>query len=209
MDSLDELVLRGPVVPVVVLDRVEDAVPLGRALLAGGVSTMEITLRTDAALGCIEAVAKELPEMFVGAGTVVTIEDCQRVRDAGGQFMVSPGFHENLHKGSLDTGLALLPGVATATDVVRALQYGYTRLKFFPAEAAGGISALKALTGPFPQLKICPTGGIGLGNAESYLALSAVMCVGGSWLAPKAEIASGEWAAITQIATAAQALIRS
>ena len=208
MDKLDNLVSRGPVVPVVVLDRVEDAVPLGRALLAGGVSTMEITLRTDAALGSIEAVAKELPEMFVGAGTVVTIEDCQRVKDAGSQFMVSPGFHENLHKGALDTGLALLPGVATATDVVQALQFGYTRLKFFPAEASGGIAALKALTGPFPQLKICPTGGIGLSNAPDYLALDAVMCVGGSWLVPKAKIAAGEWDAITQIAAAAQALSR-
>jgi len=208
MDSIDELVSRGPVVPVVVLDRVEDAVPLGRALLAGGVSTMEITLRTDAALGSIEAVAKELPEIFVGAGTVITAEDCQRVKDAGSQFMVSPGFHENLHKGAEDTGLALLPGVSNATDVVTVLQYGYSKLKFFPAEAAGGIPALKALTGPFPQLKICPTGGIGLANAPDYLALDAVMCVGGSWLVPKAQIAAGDWDAITKIAAAAQALSR-
>ncbi len=208
MNSIEELASRGPVVPVVVLDRVEDAVPLGRALLAGGVSTMEITLRTDAGLPSIAAVAKELPEMFVGAGTVVTIDDCKKVRDAGGKFLVSPGFHVNLHKGAEETGLQLLPGVATASDVVQALQYGYTRLKFFPAEANGGIPALKALAGPFGQLLICPTGGISTSNAADYLALSSVMCVGGSWLAPKAQIAAGDWDAITAIAAAAQALPR-
>ncbi len=208
MNSIEELASRGPVVPVVVLDKVEDAVPLGRALLAGGVSTMEITLRTEAGIGSIAAVARELPDMFVGAGTVVGIEDCKKVRDAGGQFLVSPGFHDNLHKGSLETGLALLPGVATATDIVQVLQYGYTRLKFFPAEAAGGVAALKALAGPFPQLKICPTGGIGPGNATNYLSLDAVMCVGGSWLVPKDLIAAGQWDEISAIAAAAQSLAR-
>jgi len=208
MDVLSELVSRGPVVPVIVLDRVEDAVPLARALVAGGVTTMEITLRTDAALGAIEAVAKEVPEVLVGAGTVIDEAGCHAVRDAGAKFIVSPGFHENIHKGAEDTGLALLPGVANATDIVAALQLGYERLKFFPAEAAGGIPALKALTGPFPQLSICPTGGISIDNASDYLALPAVMCVGGSWLTPKASIASGDWQAITDIASKAQALTR-
>lgn len=208
MNDVDDLVNRGPVVPVVVLDDVSDAVPLARALLAGGVRTMEITLRTPAALACIEAVAKEVPDMLVGAGTVVSYDDCLKVRDVGGQFMVSPGFHENLHKGAVDAGLSLLPGVANATDVVQVLQYGYEKLKFFPAEAAGGIPALKALAGPFPQLKICPTGGIGMGNAADYLGLPAVMCVGGSWLAPKRQIAEADWGAITKIAAEAQALAR-
>lgn len=209
MDMIEKLVTRGPVVPVVVLEKEEDAVPLARALLAGGVSTMEITLRTPVALACIEAVARDVPEMLVGAGTVVTREDCQRIHDMNKQFMVSPGFHENLHRGSQDTGLALLPGVSTATDVVQVLQYDYHRLKFFPAEASGGIPALKALAGPFPQLKICPTGGIGPSNASDYLSLSMVMCVGGSWLVPQAKIAEGNWAAVTEVAAQAQSLIRS
>lgn len=204
--GLEDLVARGPVVPVVVLERVDDAVPLARALLAGGVSTMEITLRTPEALACIEAVAAAAPEMLVGAGTVVSRADCRRVRDAGGRFLVSPGFHENLHLGAQEVGLELLPGVATATDVVQVLQYGYARVKFFPAEAAGGVAALKALSGPFPALRVCPTGGIGPRNAADYLRLSAVMCVGGSWLAPAGLVAAGDWDAITGLAAEAQAL---
>ncbi len=205
-NALDDLVDRGPVVPVIVLDDVEDAVPLAEALLAGGVSSMEITLRTDAALASIERVSQVLPEMLVGAGTVVTREDCQRVSDAGAQFIVSPGFNQLLHDAALDVKLALLPGVSTASDIVSALQLGYRRLKFFPAEAVGGLSALKAMGGPFPQVKFCPTGGINLSNAPEYLAASSVMCVGGSWLTPQKLIKEKNWGAITQLAHEAQCL---
>ena len=189
-----------PVIPVIVLHDVADAVPMARALLAGGLRMLEVTLRTTQALACIEAIARELPEAVVGAGTVRSRADAQAAAMAGARFAVSPGYTSALGQACGDAGLALLPGVATGSEIMLAREDGLTELKFFPALQAGGIAMLKAWSGPFFDVRFCPTGGVSLQNAADFLALPNVVCVGGSWLVPPDALAQGDWARITQLA---------
>jgi 2-dehydro-3-deoxyphosphogluconate aldolase/(4S)-4-hydroxy-2-oxoglutarate aldolase len=201
-----ELAAFGPVIPVIVLERVEHAVPLARALVAGGVRVLEVTLRTQAALACIEAIARKVPEAVLGAGTLRTGDDVRAARAAGCLFGVSPGYTPAIGKACQQAGLPLLPGVATAGEVMAANADGLSFLKFFPATAAGGVPMLKALAGPFPDVAFCPTGGITADSAPQFLALPNVKVCGGSWLTPADAITSGDWARVTALARAAQAL---
>ena len=205
MDTL-ELAAYGPVIPVIVIDDVNAAVPLARALVAGGVRVLEITLRTSVALRCMEAIVKAVPEAIVGAGTVRCLADARAAKDVGCRFAVSPGYVNHIGMACRNLGLPLLPGVATASEVMQANLDGYTFLKFFPASAAGGIPLLKALAGPFPDVLFCPTGGISVETAPQYLALGNVKVCGGSWLTPADAVAKGDWARITALARAAAAL---
>ncbi len=200
------LASHGPVIPVIVLQRVEDAVPLAEALLAGGVKVLEVTMRTPVALRCIAAIAKALPEALVGAGTVRSAADAQSALDAGSRFAVSPGYTAELGEACRRIGLPLLPGVATASEVMAASADGLGFLKFFPAVQAGGLAMLKALGGPFPDIVFCPTGGISAETAPQFLALPNVKVCGGSWLTPADAVAAGDWARITRLAREAVAL---
>jgi 2-dehydro-3-deoxyphosphogluconate aldolase / (4S)-4-hydroxy-2-oxoglutarate aldolase len=188
------------VIPVIVLDSATDAVPLARALARGGVRIMEITLRTPAGIEAIERVAAEVPETTVGAGTVTTPEEVDAAVKAGAQFIVTPGATDRLLAAALDTGLPLLAGANTLTEILRLREHGQQAVKFFPAEASGGAAYLKAVAGPVPDVSFCPTGGIGPANAAAYLALPNVGCVGGSWLTPAAAVRAGDWAAIERLA---------
>jgi 2-dehydro-3-deoxyphosphogluconate aldolase/(4S)-4-hydroxy-2-oxoglutarate aldolase len=190
----------GPVIPVIVLHRVADAVPLAEALLEGGVKVLEVTLRTPVALACMEAIAHDVPDAILGAGTVRNAADAQAARDYGCVFAVSPGYTPALGSACQALGLPLLPGVATASELMTAQADGYHFLKFFPASAAGGLPLLKALAGPFPDVAFCPTGGLTPTNAGDYLALPNVRVCGGSWLTPQDAVDSGDWARITRIA---------
>jgi 2-dehydro-3-deoxyphosphogluconate aldolase/(4S)-4-hydroxy-2-oxoglutarate aldolase len=195
-----------PVIPVIVLSDVAHAVPLARALVAGGIRMLEVTLRTPAALACIEAIAREVPEAVAGAGTVRSAEDAQAAAKAGARFAVSPGYTQAVGKACRDLGLPLLPGVATGSEIMMAQEDGYTALKFFPAMQAGGLAMLKAWQGPFGDVRFCPTGGITQANAAEFLGLANVVCVGGSWLTPADAVAQGDWARITHLAKEAAAL---
>ncbi len=201
-----ELAHHGPVIPVIVIHRVEHAVPLAQALVDGGVKVLEITLRTPEALRGMELIAREVPEAIVGAGTVRSVADAQSARDAGCRFAVSPGYVSELGVTCRNLGLPLLPGVATASEVMQANADGYFFLKFFPATAAGGIPMLKALAGPFPDVAFCPTGGITVQTASQFLALPNVRVCGGSWLTPSDAVESRDWARITQLARDAASL---
>ena len=201
-----ELAAHGPVIPVIVLQRLEDAVPLAQALVAGGVRVLEVTLRTPVALAAIERIVREVPEALVGAGTVRSAADAQAAAAAGCRFAVSPGYTDSVGRACRALGLPLLPGVATAGEVMQAQEGGYDFLKFFPAGAAGGVPMLKALAGPFPDVLFCPTGGLTPANAPEYLALPSVPVCGGSWLTPADAVAAGDWARITALARAAGAL---
>lgn len=192
------------VIPVVVIEDASRAVDLAQALVAGGVDVVEVTLRRPAALDALAAIARSVPQALAVAGTVVTPAQVAQVRDAGAQAVVSPGFSESVDAALRQAGLPWLPGVATASDCMRAVAAGRTVAKFFPAEQAGGPSALKALSGPFPQMRFCPTGGVGLKNLGDYLALPQVICVGGSWLVPADAIAAGDWSRITTLAREAR-----
>ena len=205
MNTLD-LITYGPVIPVIVLHRVEDAVPLARALVEGGVRVLEVTLRTTLALRCIEAIARDVPEAIVGAGTVRSADDALAAGDAGSRFAVSPGYTSAVGTACRDIALPLLPGVATASEVMAAQADGLTFLKFFPASTIGGIPLLKALAGPFPDVVFCPTGGITAETAPQYLALPNVKVCGGSWLTPDDAVQAGDWARITQLAREASRL---
>jgi 2-dehydro-3-deoxyphosphogluconate aldolase / (4S)-4-hydroxy-2-oxoglutarate aldolase len=189
-----------PVIPVIVLNDVAHAVPMARALLAGGIRMLEVTLRTPQALACIAAIARDVPDAVVGAGTVRSKADAQAARDAGARFAVSPGYTPKVAQACRDFGLALLPGVATGSEIMQAQEDGFTELKFFPALQAGGPAMLKAWSGPFFDVSFCPTGGVSLQNAAEFLALPNVLCVGGSWLVPAQALAQGDWAGITQLA---------
>ena len=189
-----------PVIPVIVLSDVAHAVPIARALVAGGIRMLEVTLRTPQALACIEAIARDVPEAVVGAGTVRTRADAQAAAMAGARFAVSPGYTCAVGQACRDLGLALLPGVATGSEIMMAQEDGLTELKFFPAVQAGGTALLKAWSGPFFDVKFCPTGGVTLQNAPDFLALPNVVCVGGSWLVPADALAQCDWARITQLA---------
>lgn len=194
-----------PVIPVLVVADAAKAGGLATALVAGGLPVLEVTLRTRAALDVIREMAK-VPGGHVGAGTVLTPDDVKRAKDAGASFAVSPGATERLVRACEEAELPLLPGSATASEVMRAMEWGYSMLKFFPAEAAGGAKMLKSLGGPLPQVSFCPTGGVSPANARDYLSLSNVICVGGSWISPDAEVAAGDWAAIEARAREARAL---
>ncbi|WP_231961070.1 bifunctional 4-hydroxy-2-oxoglutarate aldolase/2-dehydro-3-deoxy-phosphogluconate aldolase [Pedococcus dokdonensis] len=204
-DGADVLDL-APVIPVVVVDSVEQAVPLARALVRGGIPVIEITLRSAAGLGAIEAVAAQVDGMVVGAGTVVTPAQVQQVKDAGAQFVVTPGSPPRLLDAALASGLPLLAGAGTLTEMLTLAEAGLEAMKFFPAEASGGRPYLSAVAGPCPQLRFCPTGGITPETAAAWLALPNVGCVGGSWLTPKDAVAQGDWARIEALAAAAAAL---
>jgi len=197
-----------PVIPVIVLTDVVHAVPMARALLAGGIRMLEVTLRTPQALACIEAIAREVPQAVVGAGTVRSRADAQAAARAGARFAVSPGYTKAVGQACRDAGLALLPGVASASEIMQAQEDGFTELKFFPAMQAGGPAMLKAWSGPFFDVKFCPTGGVTPQNAAEFLALSNVVCVGSTWLVPADALASGDWARITRLAGEARALAR-
>ncbi len=201
-----ELATFGPVIPVIVLEHVEHAVPLARALVQGGVRVLEVTLRTKAALACIEAIAREVPDAIVGAGTLRSADDVHAAKKAGCQFGVSPGYTSEIAQTCRAVGLPLLPGVATASEVMQANAEGFSFLKFFPATAAGGIPMLKALSGPFPDVVFCPTGGITAETAPQFLSLPNVKVCGGSWLTPADAVSSGDWSRITALAKAATAL---
>lgn len=203
-----ELASHGPVIPVIVIDRLEDAVPLARALVAGGVKVLEVTLRTPVALAAIEAMAREVPEAIVGAGTIRSAADARAARQAGALFGVSPGYTGDVGAACRDVGLPLLPGVATASEVMAAQADGLSFLKFFPATAAGGLPMLKALAGPFTDVMFCPTGGITLQSAPEFLALPNVKVCGGSWLTPADAVKAGDWGRITRLAKEAAALPR-
>ncbi|MEM9974461.1 MAG: bifunctional 4-hydroxy-2-oxoglutarate aldolase/2-dehydro-3-deoxy-phosphogluconate aldolase [Pseudomonadota bacterium] len=197
-----------PVIPVLVIEDVATARPLAEALVAGGLPALEVTLRTHAALDAIAAMA-EVPGGFVGAGTLLTPVDVAAAKDAGALFGVSPGATTPLLDACEEAELPLLPGAATATEAMGLLERGYSTQKFFPAEAAGGAPALKAIGAPLPQISFCPTGGIDLGKAASYLALPNALCVGGSWVAPQDLVTSGDWAGIEALAREAAALGRA
>ena len=196
----------GPVIPVIVIEREADALPLAHALLAGGVRVLEITLRTSAALPAIEAIAKALPQAIVGAGTVLNAEDARRAHEAGARFAVSPGYTAQVGAACRALDLPLLPGVATSGEIMAALADGYSFLKLFPAQAVGGLGLLKAWESPFGAVSFCPTGGITSITAAEYLGLPNVRCVGGSWLTPQEVLEQGDWARITQLAQATQTL---
>ena len=197
-----------PVIPVIVLQDVAHAVPMARALVAGGIRMLEVTLRTPQALACMEAIANEVPGAVVGAGTVRSAADAAAAAKAGARFAVSPGYTRTLGQACRDQGLSLLPGVATGSEILMAQEDGYTELKFFPAMQAGGPAMLKAWAGPFFDVKFCPTGGVTPGNAAEFLALPNVACVGGSWLVPADALAQGDWARIEALAREAAQLKR-
>lgn len=197
--NVRELMQVAPVIPVLVIDNIDDAVPLARALVDGGLRVLEVTLRTPAALDAIKAMS-DVEGAIVGVGTALNGDDLRRAQDHGATFAVSPGFTENLGSVSTELNLPLLPGVMTSADVMRALDHGCTELKFFPASQAGGPAMLKALGGPFVNTVFCPTGGIKLETAPDYLALDNVLCVGGSWVAPAQLVREGNWAGITKLA---------
>ena len=206
MNNTLELVQYGPVIPVIVINRIEDAVPMAQALVDGGVRVLEVTLRTSIALQCMAAIAKAVPEAILGAGTVRRAADAQAAKDAGCTFAVSPGYTPTIGKACRAIGLPLLPGTATGSEVMQANADGYFFLKFFPAMQAGGIAMLKALAGPFTDVVFCPTGGISLATAPDFLALPNVKVCGGSWLTPADAVAAKDWARITALAREASAL---
>ena len=195
-----------PVIPVIVLNKVEHAVPMAKALVAGGIRVLEVTLRTPQGLACIEAIAKAVPQAIVGAGTVRSAADAAAAAQAGARFAVSPGYTSKLGQACRNLGLPLLPGVATSSEIMAAMEDGLSELKFFPAVQSGGIQMLKAWQGPFGDVRFCPTGGISPANAAEFLALSNVVCVGGSWLVPASAVEAGNWSQITDLAKATHAL---
>jgi len=208
MENIFEALGRIGLVPVITIERPEDAAPLARALLDGGLGCAEITFRTPAAAGAIHRIASEQHELLVGAGTVLTVQQAQRAVDAGAQFIVSPGFDATVVDWCLDHRVPVIPGVATPTEVNMALAKGLTLLKFFPAEEVGGVRMLRALHGPYQDVTFIPTGGINTANLSEYLALPNVVACGGSWMATAKMIAAGQFAEITRVAKEARALVR-
>jgi 2-dehydro-3-deoxyphosphogluconate aldolase/(4S)-4-hydroxy-2-oxoglutarate aldolase len=197
--SLAALFKAAQVIPVLTIERFEDAVPLARALVAGGVRVLEVTLRTPVALQAAKAIMSEIPEAIVGIGTILNAGDLARAEAIGARFGISPGLTPELLSAAAASELPFAPGIATASELMQALAHDFNLVKFFPAEQSGGIGALRALAGPFPDVRFCPTGGIGHANAKTWLSEPNVVAVGGSWLCPGAEIRSGNWAGITAI----------
>jgi 2-dehydro-3-deoxyphosphogluconate aldolase/(4S)-4-hydroxy-2-oxoglutarate aldolase len=195
----------GPVVPVIVIQKIEQAVPLAQALLKGGLKVLEVTLRSEAAVDAIRLLSREVPGAIVGAGTVASPKDLEAVTEAGAAFAISPGLTPTLLEAANRGPIALIPGISTASELMLGMEMGYTAFKFFPAEAAGGIPMLKSIGGPFPQITFCPTGGVSPKNFNNYLSLANVACVGGSWIVPSREIEAGNWEAITELTAKAVA----
>jgi 2-dehydro-3-deoxyphosphogluconate aldolase / (4S)-4-hydroxy-2-oxoglutarate aldolase len=196
------------VIPVLTIERLEDAVPLASALVAGGVRVLEVTLRTPVAIEAARAIMTEVPEAIVGIGTILHPDDLARAETLGARFGISPGATPDLLKAAAASGLPFAPGIATASEVMQALAHGFNLVKFFPAEQSGGIKALRALAGPFPDVRFCPTGGVGEANAAAWLAEPNVVAVGGSWLCPAADIRSGNWDGITAMCELAMKLLK-
>jgi 2-dehydro-3-deoxyphosphogluconate aldolase / (4S)-4-hydroxy-2-oxoglutarate aldolase len=203
MISSEQLFNQGPVVPVLVIKDVAHAVPLAKALIEGGIRVLEVTLRTPAALDVIREIADKVPEAMIGAGTVTNAAQLKEVAEAGAKFAISPGLTTELLEAGNQANIALIPGVSSISELMKGRDLGYTHFKFFPAEASGGIKALKSIGGPFPDVVFCPTGGISANNYLDYLALPNVRCVGGSWLAPDDVVEAGDWSKITELATQA------
>ena len=201
-----DLLAGNTVIPVIVIDRVEDAVPLAKALIAGGLNVLEVTLRTEAAVEGIRQIVQHVPGAIVGTGTVCTADQVKLTEDLGCQFMVSPGSTDKLLAAAADSSIGLLPGISSATEMMRCMEQGYQDFKFFPAEAAGGAAMIKSLYGPFSEARICPTGGIGLHNVMEYLSLPNVICVGGSWICPAQLVREQRWDEIEQLARDASLL---
>ncbi|MGB0936836.1 MAG: bifunctional 4-hydroxy-2-oxoglutarate aldolase/2-dehydro-3-deoxy-phosphogluconate aldolase [Colwellia sp.] len=195
-----DLFATGPIVPVLVIDKVADAVPIAEALLEADVKVLEVTLRTPSALDVISEIASKLPEALIGSGTVTTRQQLQQSIDAGAKFAISPGMTKDLLSAGNESEIALIPGISSISELMDAVDYGYDHLKFFPAEASGGVNAIKSIGGPFPDIKFCPTGGININNVRDYLALSNVACCGGSWLVPNDAVANKNWPEITRLA---------
>jgi 2-dehydro-3-deoxyphosphogluconate aldolase / (4S)-4-hydroxy-2-oxoglutarate aldolase len=206
--ELADLFTSATVIPVLTIERLEDAVPLARALVGGGVRVLEVTLRTPVAIEAAKAMISEVPEAIVGIGTILNPEDLARARALGARFGISPGGTPELLKAAAAGDLPFAPGIATASELMQALAHGLDIVKFFPAEQSGGIKALRALAGPFPNMRVCPTGGIGEANAASWLAEPNVLAVGGSWLCPTADIKSGNWAGISAMCTRAMKMLK-
>ncbi|QOZ25375.1 bifunctional 4-hydroxy-2-oxoglutarate aldolase/2-dehydro-3-deoxy-phosphogluconate aldolase [Bradyrhizobium sp. CCBAU 51753] len=204
-----DLIRQATVIPVLTIERLEDAVPLARALVAGGVRTLEVTLRTPVAADAAKAIIAEVPEAIVGIGTILNGEDLARAEALGARFGISPGATPELLQAAAASRLPFAPGIATASELMQALAHGFDVVKFFPAEQAGGIKALRALAGPFPNVRVCPTGGIGEANAATWLAEPNVLAVGGSWLCPAADIRAGNWAGITAMCAKAMKTLKS
>lgn len=203
--SSESIMTTSPVIPVIVIKKIEHAVPLAKALVAGGIKVLEVTLRTECALEAIRFMVQQVPEAIVGAGTVTNTHQLAAVTEAGVQFAISPGLTANLLKTALSGEIPLIPGISSVSELMLGLEYGLSAFKFFPAEVNGGVKALQMIAGPFPQVKFCPTGGITLQNYREYLALSSVLCVGGSWLVPSEALEKGDYFHITELAKAAVA----
>jgi len=204
--TLTDIMRASPVIPVIAIDELQQAVPLAQALVAGGIRVLEVTLRTTHGLAAIRAIVEQVPQAIVGVGTLTRPEEFTAARDAGAVFGVSPGLTPALVDAARTSGLPLLPGVMTPSEVLSAREAGFAQMKLFPAVPAGGVGMLQALAGPLPDVLFCPTGGISIETAPQFLALGNVACVGGSWLTPKTAIRAGDWAAITTLAKAASAL---
>ncbi|WP_342722535.1 bifunctional 4-hydroxy-2-oxoglutarate aldolase/2-dehydro-3-deoxy-phosphogluconate aldolase [Bradyrhizobium sp. B097] len=208
-DRIAELIRQATVIPVLTIERLADAVPLAKALVAGGVRTLEVTLRTAVAVDAAKAIIAEVPDAVVGIGTILNADDLARAEALGAKFGISPGATPELLKAVAASGLPFAPGIATASELMQALAHGFDVVKFFPAEQAGGIKALRALAGPFPNVRVCPTGGIGEANAATWLAEPNVLAVGGSWLCPAADIRAGNWAGITAVCAKAMKTLKA
>ena len=206
--QVDAVFARAPVIPVLTIERIEDAIPLARALSDNGLPVLEVTLRSACAVDAIALIARELADACVGAGTVLNARDLDAVAQAGARFAISPGATDSLYRAAAECPVPLIPGIATASELMRGLEHGWQRIKFFPAESSGGIGALKGFAGPFAQVRFCPTGGIDAAKAPAYLGLPNVACVGGSWMLPADALAARDWARIGGLARAAAALTR-
>ncbi|WP_120833552.1 bifunctional 4-hydroxy-2-oxoglutarate aldolase/2-dehydro-3-deoxy-phosphogluconate aldolase [Helicobacter pylori] len=205
-DKIIEVLQISPIVPVVVIENIKDAVPLAQSLIEGGIPIIEVTLRSSCALEAIELIAKNVPKMRVGAGTILNLTQLEQAQNRGAEFLISPGLTPSLLEHAKKKDMPLIPGVSSSSEVMQALELGYNTLKFFPAEYCGGVKLLNAFNGPFKGVKFCPTGGISVDNMRSYLNLENVLCVGGSWLTPKDLIQNKEWDKITEICKRALAL---
>ncbi|MGN8452786.1 bifunctional 4-hydroxy-2-oxoglutarate aldolase/2-dehydro-3-deoxy-phosphogluconate aldolase [Helicobacter pylori] len=205
-DRIIEVLQISPIVPVVVIENIKDAVPLAQSLIEGGIHIIEVTLRSSCALEAIELIAKNVPKMCVGAGTILNPTQLEQAQNRGAEFLISPGFTIKLLEYAKKKDMPLIPGISSSSEVMQALELGYSALKFFPAEYCGGVKLLNAFNGPFKGVKFCPTGGISADNMHSYLNLENVLCVGGSWLTPKNLIQNKEWDKITEICKRSLAL---
>ncbi|GAA8186470.1 bifunctional 4-hydroxy-2-oxoglutarate aldolase/2-dehydro-3-deoxy-phosphogluconate aldolase [Helicobacter pylori] len=205
-DKIIEILQISPIVPVVVVEDIKDAVPLAQSLIEGGIPIIEVTLRSSCALEAIELIAKNVPKMRVGAGTILNLTQLEQAQNRGAEFLISPGLTIKLLEHAKKKDMPLIPGVSSSSEVMQALELGYNALKFFPAEYCGGVKLLNAFNGPFKGVKFCPTGGVSVDNMRSYLALENVVCVGGSWLTPKDLVQNKEWDKITEICKRALAL---